>query len=56
METMTMERNVTSVYEYSNAFPFEKDFDQWHYKRWTEENWVSASLKNLNDGWDGCMQ
>ena len=51
-----MERNVTSVYEYSNAFPFEKDFDQWHYKRWTEENWVSASLKNLNDGWDGCMQ
>ena len=42
METMSMERNVTSDYEYSNAFPFEKDFDQWHYKRWTEENWVRA--------------
>ena len=45
METMAMERNVTSAYEYSSALPFEKAFDQWHYKRWTEENWVSASLK-----------
>ena len=51
---MTMERNVTSVYEDSNAFPFEKDFDQWHYKRWTEENWVSGSLKNLTDGIGVC--
>ena len=59
METMTMERNVTSVYEYSNAFPFEKDFDQWHYKRWTEENWVSLSFTQksewrLTDGMGVC--
>ena len=44
METMTMERNVTyDAYEYSTSFPFERSFDQWHYKRWTEENWVSDS-------------
>ena len=41
---MTMERNVTyDAYEYSTSFPFERSFDQWHYKRWTEENWVSDS-------------
>ena len=46
METMTMERNVTyDAYEYSTSFPFERSFDQWHYKRWTEENWVSDSMK-----------
>ena len=43
---MTMERNVTyDAYEYSTSFPFERSFDQWHYKRWTEENWVSDSMK-----------
>jgi len=41
METMTIERNVTLAYEYSTSFPFERSFDQWQYKRWTEENWVT---------------
>ena len=54
MEPMSMERNVTTTYEYSNAFPFEKAFDQWHYKRWTEDNWVRILLKKgmcLTSSW-----
>ena len=50
MEPMSMERNVTTTYEYSNAFPFEKAFDQWHYKRWTEDNWVRILLKKGHQG------
>ena len=49
METMAMERNMTSSYEYSSAFPFERDFDQWHYKRWTEDNWVGSNSKQDSD-------
>ena len=44
-----MERNMTSSYEYSSAFPFERDFDQWHYKRWTEDNWVGSNSKQDSD-------
>ena len=44
-----MERNRTSSYEYSSAFPFERDFDQWHYKRWTEDNWVGSNSKQDSD-------
>ena len=50
MEPMSMERNVTTTYEYLNAFPFEKAFDQWHYKRWTEDNWVRILLKKGHQG------
>ena len=46
---MAMERNMTSSYEYSSAFPFERDFDQWHYKRWTEDNWVGSDSKQDSD-------
>ena len=46
---MAMERNMTSSYEYSSAFPFERDFDQWHYKRWTEDNWVGSNSKQDSD-------